>query len=627
MKSLLAAILLIANLSLDDIILDIYNAATEVEDVDFEQLQSDLYALHEYPIDLNSATEADLAQLPFLTPRQIDDILLYVYRHPLDSLYELRLIPSLTDYEIRDLLPFVTLSAASSVTYNKLQAKEVFRGAKHELILRTDARNIEAYEGTDPVYLHTRYRFDYRRRVMFGLQLRRPAGGDARTLQYGGWLQLNDIGPFHTIVAGNFQASFGHGLVLAPVRHFGKIAYVNGVGLDRQGLRYYSSVDGAGLHGAGATYRHSFNAHTRLDVSALYSLRRANDSTRHHLLGANLTLRHRRLQVELTAIENLWSDSVHPYQNAAYNAHYFRGHRQAVLGASARYHYGWGDAFAEVAVTQPSEVADARWGYGLLAGSRFYPTDGLTLTLLARHYSPWFDNALAYAFSETSRLGNESGGYLGFLLSRLRHWQLRGYADMFYFAGRKYGIRYAPSWGYDALLETTYSDSRGGLPYSLSLRARARRKGSLSTYSARLQGFVGGSGWSSRTTLEANLTSDSLATRQYGVTVYEDLMFDFSSLPLARPAPLSLRLRLQLFDARQWDNRIYCYENDVLYAFSIPAVYGIGGRAYLCLRWQVIPQLALYLRVSETLYTRRWAIDHDRPLSRTDIHLLLRAKF
>ena len=151
MKSLLAAILLIANLSLDDIILDIYNAATEVEDVDFEQLQSDLYALHECPIDLNSATEADLAQLPFLTPQQIDDILLYVYRHPLDSLYELRMIPSLTDYEIRDLLPFVTLSAASSVTDNKLQAKEVFRGAKHELILRTDARNIEAYEGTDPM--------------------------------------------------------------------------------------------------------------------------------------------------------------------------------------------------------------------------------------------------------------------------------------------------------------------------------------------------------------------------------------------------------------------------------------------------------------------------------------------
>ena len=46
----------------------------------------------------------------FEDPLRTDDILSYVYRHPLDSLYELRLIPSLTDYEIRDMLPFVTIT-------------------------------------------------------------------------------------------------------------------------------------------------------------------------------------------------------------------------------------------------------------------------------------------------------------------------------------------------------------------------------------------------------------------------------------------------------------------------------------------------------------------------------------
>ena len=68
------------------------------------------------------------------------------------------------------------------------------------------------------------------------------------------------------------------------------------------------------------------------------------------------------------------------------------------------------------------------------------------------------------------------------------------------------------------------------------------------------------------------------------------------------------------------------YEHDVLYAFSIPAVYGLGGRAYVCLRWQIIPQIALYLRVSETVYARSWAAAHDRSMTRTDVHFLLRAK-
>ena len=90
--------------------------------------------------------------------------------------------------------------------------------------------------------------------------------------------------------------------------------------------------------------------------------------------------------------------------------------------------------------------------------------------------------------------------------------------------------------------------------------------------------------------------------------------------------PISLRLRLQGFDARNWDNRIYCYENDVLYAFSIPAVYGLGGRAYVCLRWQVISQLALYFRASETV-KKSTITNYQSPIQfRTDLHLLLRAK-
>ena len=129
MKTILALIWL-SVFSLDDIILDIFNAASELSEVPYEQLQSDLYAIHESPIDLNATSDEELTQLYFLSPKQIDDILAYADRHPFQSLYELRLIPSLEEYEIRDLLPFVKITNNQSPITDKIYPREVFTFAK-----------------------------------------------------------------------------------------------------------------------------------------------------------------------------------------------------------------------------------------------------------------------------------------------------------------------------------------------------------------------------------------------------------------------------------------------------------------------------------------------------------------
>ena len=616
-KTLFAVLLLITNFSLDEIIGDIYSYLTEFSEVDYEQLQTDLYALHDAPIDLNHTSDEELSQLYFLSPQQIDDILAYADKHPFESLYELRMIQSLEDYEIRDLLPFVQITNQQSPITNELYAKEVFAKAHHEITTRVDARNIEAFEGTDPVFAQGRYRFDYHRQVTFGAQLRRPVGGKAEDLQWGAYLQLRDIAPhLHTVVGGNFQASFGQGLVLAPVFHAGKSMYVASAGQNTQGLRYYSSADGEGLHGAGTTLRWEWGKATRLDASVFYSFNHYNDTTWRHLLGANLTFRHKRLELQLTGIESIYSDSIHPYRNAKYNRHYFRGRNQAVLGASFRFNYGWFDLFGEIASNQKSQITNSKWGVGTIVGCRFYPTSGVSLLALYRYYSPWFDNQLGYAFSETSRVNDENGGYLGFDITRLNHWRFLGYGDVFYFEGYKYGLgNDTCTLGYDAMLEAQHIRE----DWRISLRARARKKGA-STYSLRAIFDWQRNGWSLRTTADANYVES------YGVSLAQDIAYDFSTPYTLHPTPLSIRMRLQFFDAREWSNRIYLYEHDVLYAYSIPATYGLGGRFYLCLRWQIVPQLALYFRASETIYAQQWAAAHDRPQSRTDFHLLLRAK-
>lgn len=592
---------------LEAVIADVYEQLTEVGSVDYEDLYADLEDIAAHPININTAQASDLERLHFLSDHQIDAILLYVYAHPMAELSELQLLDCLQDYEIRNLRAFVVAGPAEGEE-GRIYPRDVFRYARHEWTARADVRHIEGYT-TDPVFFQTRYKFNFRNRVEFGATLRRPAGGMAVDLGYGAYIQLTDIGPMRTIVAGNFQASFGQGLVLSEAFRSGKSAYVMTVGNRQDRLRKYTGTDGAGLHGIGATAQWRWGKQTRLDVSALYSLQNTQDSIWQHLLGANITLRHRRLQVGFTAVEKLYSDSVRPYRDMKYNLHYFRGLRQSVMGLNFRYSHGLFDLFGEVATAQ-----NRRWGVGVVAGSRIYPTEGVGLTLLYRYYSPWFDNPQGYAFSETSRVNDEHGLYIGTELTRLRHWRWTLYGDFFYFSGIKYGIPYAPSWGYDAAFETQYlSDNQ----WDMSLRLRAQEKGRQGKYSLRARWDWCDGRWTLRTQADANLVCDSIGQTTYGVSLLQDIEYRFSR------APLTLRLRLQGFDARAWNSRIYCYEHDVLYGNAYAFVYGYGGRAYLYLKWQIIRQLSLYFRVSETLYGPEHAGDALR--TRTDIHLLLRA--
>ena len=596
---------------IEDIIEDVYRQLTEMGEVDYEELQDELMQYAVEPIDLNSATEQELKALRFLSDQQVDAILLYVYKHSMESVEELDLIAELQPYETRNLKAFVTVKSAK--VDNRIYASDVFHYAKHEINARTDVRNIESYK-TDPVYAQFRYKFNYANRVQFGVGLRRDAGVTAKDMTYGAYLQLNDIAPHvKTIVAGNYQAAFGQGLVLNTGFHAGKSQYVMTVGSANEGLKKYSSTSMSSLHGVGATFTFGDIWHLKTEFSALYSIGRTNDSVWKHSVGGNLTFKHKRLKVGLTAVENIYSDSLrYFYENAAYNQHYFRGIRQAVIGANFRYNHGWFDLFGEVATAQNK----ARWGVGTEVGCRFAPVSDVGLLVLYRYYSPHFDNTLGYGFSETSRINDENGLYLGAEIKRLKDWRFELYGDVFYFSGIKYGIKDAPTWGYDAMGQAEWLPNS---PYSMLMRFRAREKGHVGTYSLRYQFNYEQGGWKLRTEADGNIVQDSARNVTWGISIHQDVQYSFAKVPL------TLQLRLQGFDAQHWNNRIYMYENDVLYAFSIPATYGLGGRAYLNLRWKIIPQLSLYLRVSETVYAKKWSTEREIPQTRTDIHLLLRA--
>ena len=190
--------------SIDDILEDIYNQLAEEGDVPMEEVQEELLDLAANPINLNHTTANELSKLRFLSDEQIDAILLYQYQHPLQDIYELQLIDCLHYYDIRNMLPFVCVGQAEK---EKIYFREIFQFGKHEITLRTDARNIEDFTN-DPFYAKLRYRFNYKNRIQAGVTMDRASGAPWQDIHYGGYVQVQDIGPMKNIVAGNFQASY-----------------------------------------------------------------------------------------------------------------------------------------------------------------------------------------------------------------------------------------------------------------------------------------------------------------------------------------------------------------------------------------------------------------------------------
>ncbi|MBO7522924.1 MAG: hypothetical protein J6T30_03620, partial [Bacteroidales bacterium] len=42
-----------------------------------------------------------------------------------------------------------------------------------------------------------------------------------------------------------------------------------------------------------------------------------------------------------------------------------------------------------------------------------------------------------------------------------------------------------------------------------------------------------------------------------------------------------------IFKTEDWDSRIYLYENDLLYSYSIPALSGEGYRNYMMIKYSI----------------------------------------
>lgn len=661
----------------EQLIADIFEQYTaESEDeIDYETFYEDLMYCSQNPINLNITTREELQRLPFLSDNQIESVQAHIYQYgQLHTIYELQLIEGLDMTDIRRMLPFVIIGEATE-DFKKIYWHDLLSHGKNELFLRFD-KGVETKEGYqflpeedenisnvnsknylgNSVYHSLKYRFHFKERVQVGFTAEKDAGEQffGKTHLgydfYSSYAQLNNFGKFKTIVLGDFKANFGIGLVLRPDFGMGKSSYVLNVTPRNSGLKKYGSTDENNFfRGAGATVRLG-----KFDITSFYSNKMIDGDTvngtfssmyktglhrtyaefqkkhtiNQQVIGGNMTLTLLNFQIGLTAVHTKLNNNLIP-DKSVYNYFYFTGNEQTTAGIFYRMRWQKINFFGETAMTDNA-------GMATLNGFSFSPISQVSLVALQRHYSPEFDTFYATSFSETSRINNENGVYLGVEVRPFRKWKIAAYADSYQFPWPKYGID-APSVGNDYLLQVDFAAQRN---ISMFWRLKYEEKQSnlsdlenvmpvvvpIEKASLRYQLNYSFGNFSFKNVLDGNLCRQANNNWTYGVIVSQDVSYAFENIPL------KVDFRYQFFDAVNYENRLYSYEKDVLNAFSIPMYFGLGSRYYLNFQYELNKRLSVWFKVAQTVY----ADDREQMSSgnetivgnkKTDLRLLLKWNF
>ncbi len=107
--------------------------------------------------------------------------------------------------------------------------------------------------------------------------------------------------------------------------------------------------------------------------------------------------------------------------------------------------------------------------------------------------------------------------------------------------------------------------------------------------------------------------------------MYQDIIYQFTKIPL------KIIGRLAIFDTDGYQARIYAYENDVLYAFSIPGYFYKGKRYYLLMKYSLNKHTDMWFRISQWYYTNKDVISSGlneiQGHTKTEVKFQIRYKF
>ncbi|MFT4032063.1 MAG: helix-hairpin-helix domain-containing protein [Siphonobacter sp.] len=621
-----------------------------------DEVLDNLYQYYQRPLDLNKATYEDLSALYVLSEKQIQRF--FEYRNlsgSLVSLYELQAIPLFDPLTIQKLLPLVKVGNSRLITdtnhYVLLRYDQVLETRKGFTSLTKNP-----YQG-HPYRMVTRYKGYAARDFSIGFTAKQDAGEpfvwNTSTHRYGvdfisAHAQIQNRGRLKNLSMGDYQLQIGQGLILAGGFYLGKGSEpVLTTRRSHLGARAYTSTTEYGFfRGASATVQ----LMPQLELTGFYSrIRRdanvINEDTVSSLQtsglhrtdseiadrgsltsqdwGGHLRWVGGRGSVGITYLQTNYNKALQK-ASKLYNQYEFSGKQNAVLGINYSYLWRNLNVFGEAARSSSG-------GIGIITGVLASLSRRWDASMVFRKYDRNFHTFYGNAFAENSRNINEMGLYGGLKYTPNRRWQLGAYLDYFSFPWLRYLVD-NPSQGFGTLARASYrpvktitwtiqgfmEQKEKNVPTRLS-----KEKQTINTYRS---GFSIGldrplsNRWSINSrAFYARFTYQGYSPSQ-GFALIQDVQTKLNRLTLTG--------RVAYFHTDDYDSRIYSYEQDVLYAFSIPAYSDQGLRSYLLVHYPLSRKLDAWLRLARTnLFNQPTigsALDEIDHSHRTDLKVQIR---
>lgn len=615
-----------------------------------------------HPIDLNLTDKDELKKLFFLSEVQIHSIISHREHHGnfLDIL-ELQTIQELDVPTIRLMLPFVEINQSSELTFG--YPNQLFQKAEQELMIRF-GNSLRVLSHSDqpenpypgsPFRMLFRYKYNFQNKLYATVNMEKDSGEQFFRANntsgfdfYSGSIYLKDAGIVKKLVIGDYSLRFGQGLALWSGSGFGKGAVLSTIARQDYGLRPYSSLNEAlffrGISGTVALKKVLFTpflsikkfdasaAESENEVSTLIlsGLHRTESELSNQnrlgsfIFGANARLNHKKLSLGLTAFQTgfdfPFAEGKHLYQR-----YDFHGKRLINTGFYYSYTYKNTYFFGEIANSNLS-------GKAVINGVMSSLSSGVSLVLLHRDYSKSYHSFFSRALSESSSASNEKGFLAGAELKLGYQWDFFAYTDLFRFPWLKFRVD-GPSKGFENFIRLSYKPNKK-LKFIVQYKQQIKQENA--DISLKTIGLEDVERTNYRLELNYKITASitlrnraelvaykkaSLQT-EYGFLNYQDILYD----PMS--SRISANMRFGIFDTEGFNSRIYAYENDVLYAYSVPAYQGSGLRFYFNFSYSFSKNLDVWLRYAHKNYQEgRLSADAGNVNRDSDFRVQLRYQF
>lgn len=560
-------------------------------------------------INLNDLGYETAVKVLHLSDYQYYQLQLYIENSgALVSIYELSAIEGFTPTDVARLQPYVD---ALPVKIRSRIFRDFFKRSKSSLWVRYsrilerqagyDASRNSHYAGS-PGHVCFKYTFNSQDRVILRVAGEKDAGEQFfRGAQrkgfdlYSGSLCLQDIGILQRAVAGDFRLNFGQGLVAGSSLLSGKGGGVSSARRFATGIRPVAPTnEGDFWHGGAVTLGNHNIAGT------LFAGRRFGKLQ--NCLGADFSYRRARFKIGARAIGFSLTDTsgTSPPERVRSSC------TPTAFNVAADYHLIlWRHLlFGEAACNE-------RGKFALLQAAQLNLSPTLKLLLLFRHYDRDFSAPMGQGFAANSRHSGEDGLYVTADCILGRKAELNLYADYFRLTGPSYRTD-APINGMDFGLSLLFRPSRQSLlTLKYTWRTRPQNGGGehlhaiadRQRHKVRLQwDIVPHAIVKLKTEIDWQIQHEEVDGKWHqGLLLFQDIAIEPPRTGLA------LHARVALFDTERYDERLYAYENDLYYAFTIGSYYYKGCKWYLLLRYKH-KWFSIWVRVARTHYLDRQTI-------------------